>query len=327
MINVLDLKPSINFSRGISFVEVPELEAPTRGKVRDCWAIQRSQKRIMVTTDRQAVFARPVCTVPFKGQVGNRISGFWFEQTKDIFPNHLLSVLHPNIMIVKQATVIPVEVIIRRYIAASSSSTSLGYNYFQLGRRNIYGINFPNGLLPNQELPDGAIITPTTKAEDGHDEELTHEEAKAIVERVAKRGTWDAMRRAALELFDFVYKQYEKKGFILADTKCEFGIDSDGELMLIDEAFTPECSRIWERQASGELLVGKKKDVLLEWLTARGFSRDSQVSEIDGKVIEAMSDYYKEPFIAITGQSLSAETSAQEVGEVIRQAILTRFFV
>ena len=164
--------PSQNFSRGLMSVEIPKLGAPIKGKVRDCWVINKDgvDYRIMVTTDRQSAYDRLICTVPGKGQVLNLLSAFWFDLTKDIVPNHVVEVPHPNVLIAKEAKdTLPVEIVLRRYMAKSSTSTSVYHNYFDLGRREIYGIKFPDGLQSNQEFPMGTILTPTTKAESGHD--------------------------------------------------------------------------------------------------------------------------------------------------------------
>ena len=177
--------PNSNFSKGISQVEIPELGTPFRGKVRENWVIENSQQkiRLMITTDRQSSFVSNICTIPGKGQISNLISAFWFEKTKHIIPNHLIAIPHPNVLIAKQAvTVIPIEVVLRRYMATGSTPTSVYYNYIEKGRRNIYGIEFPDGILPNQEFPMGTILTPTTKAVGGHDKELTELEAEKIVD-------------------------------------------------------------------------------------------------------------------------------------------------
>lgn len=184
--------PRENFSRGLLQVEIPELGIPIKGKVRDNWIVRKgnSEFRLMVTTDRQSAYDRFICTVPGKGQVLNLLSAYWFELTSDIVPNHLVAVPHPNVLVARQAqATLPVEIVLRRYMAKSSTTTSLYHNYTDRGRREIYGIEFPEGLQPNQELPMGTILTPTTKAEAGHDQELTDTQACDIVDGKLGDGT------------------------------------------------------------------------------------------------------------------------------------------
>jgi phosphoribosylaminoimidazole-succinocarboxamide synthase len=232
----------------LRYINIPELGDPVRGKVRDNWVVENkgSKIRIMVTTDRQSAFIRNICTIPGKGEISNLISEFWFEKTKDIIPNHKIAVPHPNVLIAKQAAkVIPIEVVVRRYMATGVTPTSIYFNYIEKGRREIYGIKFPDGLLPNQEFPMGNILTPTTKALNGHDEELTHDQTLHIVDREFGPGLWEKIDQIAHALFERARVHCLSKGVLLVDTKFEFGIDGNGNLMLIDEVLTPDGSRFW----------------------------------------------------------------------------------
>jgi len=171
--------PAENFSRGLLSVELPCFGPKIEGKVRDNWVFGESGQRIMVTTDRQSAFDRMICTIPGKGKALNLASAFWFERTWDIIHNHMLSVPHPNVLIARQAVdTVPIEMVVREYMARSSTTTSVYHNYIELGRREIYGIDFPEGLMPNERFPQGSIVTPTTKAASGHDEELTERKQK-----------------------------------------------------------------------------------------------------------------------------------------------------
>ncbi|MDO8650485.1 MAG: phosphoribosylaminoimidazolesuccinocarboxamide synthase [Candidatus Berkelbacteria bacterium] len=316
-----------NFSRGIYEVDIPELGKPTRGKVRDNWVIERSGKtfRIIVTTDRQSIFVRSVCTVPGKGRVSNLISAFWFDLTKDIIPNHVISIVHPNVLIAKQAVrVVPIELVLRRYIARGLSPTSISLNYFERGRREIYGIKFPNGLLPNQELPMGTIITPTTKATDGHDEELTDDQARTTVDSEFGRGTWKRISVAALSVFERARQYSSDRGLILADTKFEFGIDEGGNIMLIDELLTPDGSRFWTKEGYENNLktggdLGLDKEILARWLKEKGFDGKGVVPVIDETIIRKTAEVFERTYEIITGNLLPKPKPNQDL---IRKAVL-----
>lgn len=300
-----------NYARGLYKIDIEELGRPFRGKVRDNWVVERngSMVRLIITTDRQSAFGRNVCTIPGKGQISNLISMYWFNLTEDIIHNHLICVSHPNILLAKQATVIPVEVILRRYLARGSTTTSIYHNYFNLGRRDIYGIQFPDGLRPNQELPMGVIVTPTTKAVDGHDQELTGKQAREIVDTRFQPGTWKKIEEVARKIFIRAEKQCLTKGIILVDTKFEFGIDTNGELMIIDELLTPDGSRFWRADQFDECFKSGRtpeydKDILIKWLKNHGFEGEGDVPEIDSKVLEKMYQKYADPYALITGQDL-----------------------
>jgi len=310
--------PTANFNQGL--LEIKELPnsgpRTTRGKVRDIWVVDNQkygQVRVMITTDRTSAYDRLICTVPGKGQVLNKLSEFWFNQTADIVPNHLLAVPHPNVMIARQAqAILPVEVVLRRYMARSSTSTSVYHNYVEGGRRKIYGIDFPDGLKANQEFPMGTILTPTTKAESGHDLELTDEQAQEIVDGKLGKGTWRKTKKAALAVFERAYTYHKERGLILVDTKYEFGIDADGQIMLIDEIHTPDSSRFWlaasyeERIRKGENPESFDKEILRRWLADQGFRGEGRVPQVDPVVIQKMSEAYQKPYLMIIGQGLPA---------------------
>ncbi|HCK67435.1 MAG TPA: phosphoribosylaminoimidazolesuccinocarboxamide synthase [Anaerolineae bacterium] len=211
------------------------------GKVRDWYDLQNGQ-RLIVTTDRLSAFDRILARVPYKGQVLNQLSAWWFEQTKDIIPNHLISIPDPNAAIVQKVNPIQVEVIVRGYITGVTS-TALWHRY-SLGERNIYGYDFPEGLKKNQKLPE-PIITPTTKGgETGHDERLTC--AEVVEKKILDEATWNQVQTAALAIFNRGQELAAKAELILVDTKYEFGLTDDGQVMLIDEVHTPDSSRFWK---------------------------------------------------------------------------------
>ena len=211
------------------------------GKVRDWYSLPDS-KRLMITTDRLSAFDRVLSAVPYKGQVLNQLSNWWFENTRDIIENHLLQTPDPNAVVVTEVKPIQVEVIVRGYITGVTI-TALWYRY-SLGERDIYGYPFPDGLRKNQQLPQ-PIITPTTKGgESGHDERLTCSEV--VSQGLLDEKTWNKVQSAALEIFKRGQQIAGKAGIILVDTKYDFGLDPRGQIMLIDEIHTPDSSRFWK---------------------------------------------------------------------------------
>jgi len=178
------------------------------------------------------------------------------------------------------------------------------------GQRDIYGHSFPDGLVANQKLPTGAVVTPTTKAEQGmHDEMLTREQAKALVDSELGEGMWDKAEQLSLELFERQARIAEEKGLILADTKYEMGI-VDGQLILIDEVGTPDSSRFWllstydDRMKEGKTPDGFDKEILRRWLADQGFTGNEPIPEVPQEVIDAMAQAYKVPFEMLTGTTL-----------------------
>lgn len=308
-----------NFSRGLIEADMPYWMGPVqRGKVRDNWVaeLKGERYRVQVTTDRLSAYDSVVCAIPDKGKVLNMLSSFWFDGTADIIPNHKIHVPHPNVLIAEQAAAtLPVEVVVRRFMARSSSSTSVYRNYHDLGRREIYGIEFPDGLQANQEFPMGPIVTPTTKAEQGHDLELTDEEAREHVDSRFGDGTWDRVKEVSLALFERGYERSLSGGLMMVDTKYEFGIKDDGSLILIDELHTPDSSRFWlaqsykEKFEKGENPESFDKEIVRRWLADHGFTGDGPVPEIPPEVIDQVSEAYTIPYKMITGKDLPGNPS------------------
>src|SRR6185295_18015509 len=233
----------------------------TRGKVRDIYT--QSDKIVLITTDRHSSFDRIIAHIPHKGAVLNLISAFWFKKTADIVPNQLMEIPDPNVIVAKLAEPFLVEVVVRGYLTGVTD-TSIWTNY-QKGKRDFGDIILLDGMKKNERLPK-AIITPTTKA--GHDENLALHE---IVPRgLATEEQWSEMQRAALALFARGQEHALSKGFILVDTKYEFGL-VDGKVTLIDELHTPDNSRYWqadtyeERITKGEEPKAFDKEFLRIW--------------------------------------------------------------
>jgi len=305
------LASPLNFSSGLRETNATDLRLIGRGKVRDRYELPNGNL-FMVTTDRISVGDVVVGAIPGKGAVLNLLSGFWFDQTSDILKNHKIDLPHPNVLVCRRAAkVLPVEVVLRRYLASSMSSTSVYYAYAK-GERVIYGMPFPDGLRPNQELPMGTIITPTTKS-DVHDEPLTDSEAASLVDKEIGYGAWDEVKRAALALFDRAGEWSRRNGLLLVDTKIEFGLDGDGQLMVIDELFTPDSSRLWladtydERIAAGQGPDNFDKEMVRSYLyEERGWRPGQPVPTIPDDLKRATFEAYHAPYRMMTGDSLGA---------------------
>lgn len=273
------------------------------GKVRDSYVF--GDKRLIITTDRISAFDRVLCTLPFKGQVLNQTASFWFEKTKNIIPNHVISLPDPNALLAKECELIPIEMIVRGYLTGSTK-TSVLYNY-ENGVRDYCGNKLPDNMVKNQKF-DQPIITPTTKGE--KDELISGTEA--VNQGLVSQEHWDIMADAALKLFNFGVEHVAKNNLILVDTKYEFGL-LDGKVVVIDEIHTPDSSRFWikdtyeERMKKGEDPQKLDKEYVRQHLAQQGFLGDGQIPEISNEVkIEAASRYIK-AYEMITGQQFEAQ--------------------
>ncbi|MDO8461097.1 MAG: phosphoribosylaminoimidazolesuccinocarboxamide synthase [bacterium] len=282
-------------------INLKNLGKKYQGKVRDYYI--KNGKRILITTDRISAFDVILGHIPHKGQVLNQLSAFWFEKTKDIVKNHLISVPDPNTMIVKSAKLIPIEMVIRGYISGVTGTSIWGS--YEKGERTIYGIKFPNNLSKNQKLKK-PMITPTTKAETGHDQRLTEKEI--LQSRIISLKIWREMKKAALKLFERGTKICSRAGIILVDTKYEFGLDKNGELMLIDEVHTPDSSRFWikktykEHFEKGEEPENFDKEFLRLWYAKRGYKGEGRPPRMTNNLIKKVSNRYVSIYEKITGK-------------------------
>ncbi|HEY4687736.1 MAG TPA: phosphoribosylaminoimidazolesuccinocarboxamide synthase [Anaerolineae bacterium] len=263
------------------------------GKVRE-WYPLGDGRRLLVTTDRLSAFDRILARVPFKGQVLNQLSAWWFEQTADLIPNHVLSVPDPNAIVAVEVEPFSVEVVVRGYITGVTT-TALWYRY-SLGERDIYGYHFPDGLRKNEGLPE-PIITPTTKGgPTGHDERLTCAE---VVERgLLDAQTWNQVQAAALAIFKRGQEVARRAGLILVDTKYEFGRAPDGRVRLIDEVHTPDSSRFWKadsyaaRFAAGEEPENFDKEFVRLAYAEKGYRGDGPIPSMPDDLWAAASQRY-----------------------------------
>lgn len=247
-------------------VDIKGFGAKTSGKVRDFYC--HNNRRILITTDRVSAFDRVLGAIPYKGQVLNQLSAWWFSQTMDIVPNHVSAIPDPNVTIGREAEPLPVEVIVRGYITGVTS-TSL-WTLYQQGERKPYGIHLPDGLQKNDRLPH-PIITPTTKAVQGaHDERLTR--AEIISNSLVTKELWEHIELIAIELFERGQSIAQQAGLVLVDTKYEFGL-IDGQLYIIDEMHTPDSSRYWLPDVFGPDGEPESfdKEFLRRWFIQHGY--------------------------------------------------------
>lgn len=283
-----------------------------QGKVRDYYKI--AGKRILITTDRISAFDRVLGYIPYKGQVLNQLAAFWFERTSDIVANHVIDVPHPNVTIAKDTKPYPVEMVVRGYITGVTS-TSIWYSY-ERGERVIYGLKFPQGLKKNQRLPV-PILTPTTKAEHGHDERLTHDEI--LKRKLISPVILSRMERVSLSLYERGNEICKKRGLILVDTKYEFA-DHGGKLMLIDEIHTPDSSRFWEMDSyKGRFKKGAEpenfdKEFFRIWYTKQGYRGDGVPPKMSVDLQLKTAARYIKIYEMITGKRFKPEKYPLETG-------------
>jgi phosphoribosylaminoimidazole-succinocarboxamide synthase len=288
--------------------DFPTLGARYEGKVRDNYTHQG--ERFIVVTDRISAFDRVLGTVPFKGQVLNRLAAWWFEQTKGVAENHMLSVPDPNVLRCVECTPILVEMVVRAY-ATGTTSTSL-WTHYERGVRDFCGHRLPNGLKKHQKLPE-PILTPTTKAPKGeHDVSGSREEILATGHVTAK--DFDEAAVVAMKLFVAGQRLSAERGLILVDTKYEFGRTPDGKLVVIDEIHTPDSSRFWraatydERMRAGQDPDPLDKDFVRRWYIAQGYKGDGEAPPMTDDVRVGAAERYIAAYEQITGEPFVPDT-------------------
>lgn len=272
------------------------------GKVRDNYTTADG-RRFLVSTDRISAFDRVLGTLPLKGQVLNLLAAHWFDATRNIVPNHVISVPDPNVLEARECTPLPVEMVVRAYITGVTS-TSI-WTHYARGERVFCGHRLPDGLSKNERLPS-PILTPSTKApKGGHDVSASREEILAMGHIDTR--DFDRAAELAMTLFAFGQTRCQERGLILVDTKYEFGKTKDGEIVVIDEIHTPDSSRFWfartyaERLAKGEEPESFDKEYVRRWLAAQGFTGEGPIPTIPDDVRVEASRRYIEAFETITG--------------------------
>lgn len=279
----------------------PAQTAVYHGKVRDVYTINDSTL-VMVATDRISAFDVVLPEgIPYKGQVLNQIAAFFLDATRDIVPNWKLATPDPMVTVGQRAEAFPVEMIIRGYLAGSA------WREYAAGKREICGVKLPDGMVENQAFPE-PIITPTTKAAEGHDENISAEDI--VARGLVSEENYKTMAEYTMALYRRGVEMAAQKGLLLVDTKYEFGL-LDGKVILIDEIHTPDSSRYWyadgyqERLAAGEPQRQLSKEFVRQWLIANGFmGKDGQkVPDMTPEVVNSISERYIELYEHLTGNS------------------------
>ena len=283
-----------------------------KGKVRDQYVLEN--KIALITTDRQSAFDRVLASIPFKGQVLNLTSAWWFEKTKHIIPNHVLEVPDPNVTLAKKCDVFPIEFVVRGYITGSTS-TSL-WTVYKNGDREYCGNQLPEGLKKNQKLSTN-MLTPTTK-EEHHDRPIAPDEI--VSEGWMTKEDWEYCSNKALELFAFGQEQAIKNGMILVDTKYEMGKDNDGQIVLIDEIHTPDSSRYWIAETYNDRMTKNKepqnidKEFLRLWFVEHCDPyNDETLPEAPLDLVAELSSRYIFLYETITGGLFPFPTSEKSI--------------
>lgn len=280
-----------------------------RGKVRDVYSFE--DYVVMIASDRISAFDVILPrAIPYKGQVLNQIAEHFLRATADIVPNWLLNVPDPNVSVGKKCNPFPVEMVVRGYLAGHSARE------YKLGKRTVCGVTLPEGLKENDKLPT-PIITPTTKAHEGHDEDISREEI--IARGIVSEADYSQLEKYALALFSKGTQMAAEQGLILVDTKYEFG-ENDGTIYLIDEVHTPDSSRYFyadvyeENQRNGVAQKQLSKEFVREWLIANGFQgKDGQsVPEMSDEWIAQISARYIELYEKVTGK-LFVKVKSQDI--------------
>jgi phosphoribosylaminoimidazole-succinocarboxamide synthase len=283
------------------------------GKVRDVYTI--GDKLVVVATDRISAFDHILPKpIPHKGAVLNQIAAYFLEATKDIVPNWLLAVPHPNVSVGKRCEPVRIEMVIRGYLAGHAARE------YKAGKRVLCGVSLPEGLKENDRLPS-PIITPSTKAVEGHDEDISREEI--LKRNIVSEEIYVQMENYTHKVFERGQKMANERGLILVDTKYEFGI-TEGKVMLIDEIHTPDSSRYFylegyeERQENGEPQKQLSKEFVREWLMQNGFQgkEGQQMPFMPDDFVDTISDRYIELYEIVTGKTFVRDSSDDTLRDI-----------
>jgi phosphoribosylaminoimidazole-succinocarboxamide synthase len=289
-----------------------------QGKVRDTYDL--GDKLLLITTDRLSAFDRYLAAVPYKGQVLNLTSAWWFEQTESIVPNHVIAIPDPNVLIAKKCQVFPIEFVVRGYMTGSTS-TSL-WNQYKDGVRNYCGVPLAEGMRKNQQLA-APILTPTTKEKE-HDRPISPKDI--VAEGWMSQSDWDEASEMALRLFKFGVDVAAKHGLILVDTKYEFGRDANGKIVLVDEIHTPDSSRYWIANSYAERFSAEKepenidKEFLRLWFADHCDPyKDTQLPKAPKELIVTLASRYIQLYEMITGKDFSYARDAAKQGPLLER--------
>lgn len=287
------------------------------GKVRDVYTQREERRRFLVATDRQSAFDIQWCSIPLKGQVLNQLSAWWFQNVGDIMPTQVIDTPDPNVTVVQDLEMLPVEIVVRAYLTGSSKTSS--WMNYDAGMRDYCGVLLPDGMVKNQKF-ETAIVTPTTKSED--DELISPAE---IVERgLTTQQQWHEIEEKALAVFARGQELALERGLILVDTKYEMGLDAEGRITLADEVHTPDSSRYWiadsydERFATGQEPESLDKEFFRLWLREQGFEYGQPKPEITDEVRIQLALRYIDLYERVTGESFVVPEDADVVGRMER---------
>lgn len=281
-----------------------------QGKVRDTYDLGDG-RLVLVTTDRISAFDHVLRqAIPLKGQVLNSLAAHWFERTADIAPNHVLSVPDPNVTVGVKCEALPIEFVVRGYLAGHA------WRVYRDGGRELCGEALPDGLRESERLP-APILTPATKAEEGHDEDISRTDI--VARGLLDQGTLDEAAALALALFQRGTEIAAERGLLLVDTKYEFGRAPDGRLLVIDEVHTPDSSRYYyadgyaDRLDAGEPQRQLSKEFVREWLMDHGFQGrgGEALPDLPPSFVEEVSARYVELYETVTGESFEPDLSPE----------------
>ena len=282
-------------------VDLPQLGKRYKGKVRENFVNEDKGIRTIVATDRLSAFDKVITSIPFKGQLLNQMSTFWFEKTKNIIPNHIIDVPDPNVVRVHECKSLPVEMIVRAYITGSA------WRAYQKGE-SVSGITFPEGLKNYQKLAE-PVVTPSTKAAVGeHDLPISREEI--IAQGLVSEEIYKDIEEKTLKLFNFASNHCAANNLILVDCKFEYGITPEGNVVVIDEIFTPDASRFWikdtyeDRFSKGDKPEILDKEFFRQWLISeKNFMGDGPIPEIPDDIKVEFVNRYVKSYEMITGST------------------------
>lgn len=299
MLTTGQIRPVIDMA--LESLDLPGLAAQ-RGQARDNYDLADG-RRVVITTDRFTVFDQHVGQVPYKGQVLNQLTNWWFEHTADIVPNHIIDIPDPNVAIALTANPLPVAIVVRGFITGVTPASL--WTHYEAGERTIYGVDFPDGLRKNQEL-EHPIVTATSKAfGKSHDRPLTHEEVIGLGVHPA---LWERIQEMALKLFLRGRQLSILADLILVDSKYEFGLDLNGDLVLIDELHTPDSSRFWraetydDRFEVGEEPENYDREFVRLWYQGQGHHEKDTLPPLSEEINVAISRRYQHVYELLTGK-------------------------
>lgn len=298
----------MSIAKTVAETNIDDLQLVHRGKVRDVYEIDQNHL-LLVATDRISAFDCVMPNqVPRKGEVLTQISAFWFEKLKNITKNHIVTTnfdempdsvrkypeLNKRSTLVKKTKVFPVECVVRGYLEGSGLK-----DYLATGE--ICGHKLPDGLKQCEQLPE-PIFTPATKAASGHDENID----EATFESIIGKENANILRSRTLEIYKTASEYARSRGIIIADTKLEFGMDNDGEILLIDEVLTPDSSRFWsvETYEPGKAQASFDKQFVREYLETLDWNKQPPAPELPAEIVDATTSRYLEAYELLTGKKL-----------------------